>query len=247
MQNHTGTTEAKTGNSNLTVDYDAQTLTLTFAGMLTAANKKKIGSVTIPFEAIERFEPDGKDCVRIILKHHRSDWSTQSAENALYHPMALHVRGGTARRDVDDIAASIKTARHKHSRKFTPPAIGRKINKPAHRFGDVKLEGNNIVHNGARYPIAGASATIGTGVSGGAGLSLKRAAVGGALIGGTGAILGGLSGDSGKLMLEVTLDDGRTIVASGKSKESDAAVAIVNEVSEWSPRLASAGNAPAEQ
>lgn len=229
------------GGADLEPDHGSQALSITYRGMGTPAHLKQLGTIMIPFEEIHRFEDGGKNCVRIILKRYRSDWSTHVATNALNHPLAFLVSTNTSRQEVSQLARNIESAELRFSgREFTPPVPGKKLNKPANHFGDIKLAGNTIVHNGSQYPIAGASATIGSGVSGGAGLSLKRAAVGGFLIGDTGAILGGLSGDSGKVILEVTLADGRLIVAAGKSKETDAAVSIVNEISEWSPRLAEA-------
>lgn len=242
----TDTVQIKATDTNLDFNFENQTLTITYRGMFAGKKRKALGPIILPFEELDEMTEPADNFIRIGLKHWRRDKQQGGKHDALFDPLVFSVH--VVKDQVEDLMLHALTEPSRfHGREFTPPALisGKHMSPKLLTFGDLELSGNDIVHDGVHYPIAGASAKIGSGVSGGAGLSLKRAAVGGFLIGGAGAVLGGLSGDSGQLVMEVSLADGRTIVVVGKSKQAGAAAEIVNEITEWSPRLARAGSAAA--
>lgn len=235
----TDTTSIDLGSTALNADFTDQTLTLTYSGFLTGKYKKQLGDIVIPFEEIDRFEWVGKMFVRIILHHWRDDRSEYASGDASDDPLVFQVTGRAQRRALTDMFTSITEATPQFSdRAFArPPRRKGKLSVPVHRFGDISLDGNNIVYKGSTYPIAGATAEVDTGAGGATGLSVGRAVVGGALIGGAGAVLGGTTGEKGHILLGVRLADGRAITTSGSTKQLDAAISLANQIGEWGTKL----------
>ncbi len=235
----TGTTTVKAQDVTLTTNFDEQVLTLVYKGFLVPKHKKKLENITIPFEEIDHFEWEGKSYVRVILHRWRNDRSEMIATDASEDPLVFHAGGKKQREQLKELFAAVEgqVPRFQGRPFVRPPRHKGKLTLPALAFGEVSLDGNEIVYKRQRFPIAGAKAELDTGAGGGTNLSVGRALVGGALFGGAGAVLGGVTGNKGQVVLGLLLADGRTIMTTGAAKELDTAVSIVNEISEWSPKL----------
>lgn len=218
----------KTDTAHLAFDDEAQILTIVpkFAA---PRHNKKIGDVTIPYEAIAGIREKGFD-MQVIIGGRRNDITV--GNSICSNPLVFTATMKKTRVSIAEKLNEIANATHTMNREFTVPPIKTAAGLPILEFGGVSLHGETITYEGKDFPITGAKAEL-SASTGGGGLSLGRAIVGGALAGGVGAVIGGTTGKSGTGILTITFPDGRIITATGGARNIEAGAQICNDISEW--------------
>lgn len=226
--------------SHYTVDHDA--LTVTFNKFSTTSARYDISGqeLVIPAEWIDHVESK-KAMALFFLVNHGSMPIPSSSSPDLWAPVTSKK---TAQEMAEDISVTAVRARAQYParRPFVVPQPdsvklaqvqkARSKEFPAAvQFGTMMLLDGVVYYGGYALPASGSTASIDAGAAGQSQVGAGRV-IGGALLAGpVGALVGAAAKkNTGSIYVTVQSEDGQSIVAAGPSKESGAAMALVNAI-----------------